>query len=120
MLVPCLPEIFHQVVGADEVGLRAILDGPEAADSNACGVEISPADANPATAGHQVDLADDGAVVAVTVTAADCATTGTYTLTVSLGGIRPAAARRLTRPLSAWPRNRSRSPPLALSGFQRR
>ena len=71
----------------------------EAADSNACGVEISPADADPAAAGHQVDLADDGAVVAVTVTAADCATTGTYTLTVSRSGIRPAAARRLTRPL---------------------
>ena len=54
----------------------------EASDNNACGVEISPADADPAAAGHQVDLADDGAVVTVTLTAADGATTGTYTLTV--------------------------------------
>ena len=67
-----------------------------AADNNACGVEISPADADDATTGHQVDLADNGAVVTVTVTAADCATTGTYTLTVSRGGTRPAAAARLS------------------------
>ena len=67
----------------------------EAADNNACGVEILPADADTATAGHQVDLANDGVVVTVTVTAADCVTTGTYTLTVSRGGTRPAAAARL-------------------------
>ena len=67
----------------------------EAADNNACGVEILPADADTATVGHQVDLADDGVVVTVTVTAADCVTTGTYTLTVSRGGTRPAAAARL-------------------------
>ena len=67
----------------------------EASDNNACDVEISPADADPAAAGHQVDLADDGAVVTVTLTAADGATTGTYTLTVGRGGTRPAAAVRL-------------------------
>ena len=67
----------------------------EAADNNTCGVEISPADADPTAAGHQVDLPDDGAVVTVTVTAADGVTTGTYTLTVSRGGTRPAAAARL-------------------------
>ena len=68
----------------------------EAADNNACGVEISPADADPAAAGHQVDLTGDGAVVTMTVTAADGATNGTYTLTVGRGGTRPAAAARLS------------------------
>ena len=29
LLVPCLPEIFHRVVGADEVGTEAVPDGPE-------------------------------------------------------------------------------------------
>ena len=68
----------------------------EAADNNACGVEISPADADPAAAGHQVDLTGDGAVVTMTVTAADGATNGTYTLTVGRGGTRPAAVARLS------------------------
>ena len=64
--------------------------------AQACGVEIAPADADPVADGHQVDLGDDGAVVAVTVTAADNTTTGIHTLTISRGGAGPAAAAKVS------------------------
>ena len=56
-----------------------------AATANHPGAEVSvtPADADPDTAGHQITLAQGGAtIVTVTVTAEDDTTTGTYTVTV--------------------------------------
>ena len=56
-----------------------------AANAYACGSQISPADADPLTAGHQVDLGAPGTdtAVTVTVTAADNTTTRSYTIDVA-------------------------------------
>ena len=63
-----------------------------AADPNACAVDIVPADADPNTPGHQINLGPAGAVAVITVTAADNTTTATHTLTIGRGDTQPAAA----------------------------
>ena len=66
------------------------------AAAQACDIVITPADADPVADGHQVVLGEDGAIVAVTVTAADNATTVTHTLTVGRGGSVPAGASKMS------------------------
>ena len=67
-----------------------------AAAAQACDVVVTPADADPVVEGHQVVLGEDGAIVGVTVTAADNATTVTHTLLVGRGGSVPAGASKMS------------------------
>ena len=67
-----------------------------AAAAQACDVVVTPADADPVADGHQVVLGEDGAIVGVTVTAADNATTVTHTLLVGRGGSVPAGASKMS------------------------
>ena len=67
----------------------------EAGASQACGVRISPADADAGADGHQVDLGEHGTVITVTATAADGATVGAYTV-VTGRGAQPAVAKSLS------------------------
>ena len=60
-----------------------------AADDNRCSLDIVPADADPDTDGHQIDLEATGAVATITVTAADNTTVAAHTLTIN-----PAIQRR--------------------------
>ena len=78
---------------AADPGVAQVTVDAAAADANACGIDITPADADAAAAGHQVDVdPDSGAVIAITVTAADQTTTGAYTVTVAPpAGTLPAA-----------------------------
>ena len=71
-----------------------------AANAHACDVEIAPGDADPDTAGHQVDLGaagtDTAVTVTVTVTAADNSTTEVHTLTIARGAAAKASSLTLT------------------------
>ena len=79
---------------AAEDGVAQVTVDAAPADPNACGIGITPPDADPAAAGHQVDVdPDSGAVIAITVTAPDQTTTASYTVTVAPPeGTLPAAA----------------------------
>ena len=79
---------------AAEDGVTQITVDAAPADANACGIDITPADADPAAEGHQIDIhPDNGAAVTVTVTAADQTATASYTVTVAPPeGALPAAA----------------------------
>ena len=63
-------------------GVNRITIAAEAADSNACGLAITPDDADETADGHQIDLTDDVAIE-ITVTAGDGQTNLEYVLNVS-------------------------------------
>ena len=91
------PSVVDYTATADAGGAEVTIHAVPAA-SQACGVHVTPTDADPDTDGHQVALGDDPAestLVRVTVTAAD-RTTGTYNVVVGRGGPRPAFARSLS------------------------
>jgi len=75
---------YTATAGADTAEITV---SAAAAAEQACGISISPADADPQTDGHQIDLAADAGaatLVTVTVTAAD-GTAGTHTLAIASG-----------------------------------
>ena len=69
-----------------------------AANAHACDVNIAPGDADPDTAGHQVDLGAAGTdtTVTVTVTAADNTTAAVHTLTIARGASARASSLTLS------------------------
>ena len=69
-----------------------------AANAHPCDVNIAPGDADPDTAGHQVDLGAAGTdtAIAVTVTAADNSTTAVHTLTIARGASARASSLTLS------------------------
>ena len=88
------PMETSHVATADADAVSVTVNATAAAQ--ACDIAITPADADPVADGHQVVLGEDGAIVAVTVTAADNATTVTHTLMVGRGGSVPAGASKMS------------------------
>ncbi len=76
-----------------ETGVDLVTVAAEPADPSACAVGVSPEDADPDAAGHQIDLGADGAAVTVTVVAEDNVTVGIHSLSIARRDA--AAASRL-------------------------